>query len=291
MLVYVFPGQGSQKKGMGQGLFDTVPEYRSLEPQVDALLSYSLRQLCLEDPQGLLKDTRYTQPSLYIVNALHCYQALASGEQPAALAGHSFGEYNALLAAGCFDLLTGLRMVQKRGELMGRATGGGMAAVIGMEAQRIEAVLTEQQLGTLDVANYNSPSQIVISGPTTDIARAKTALEKAGARMVMPLQVSAAFHSRYMEPAALEYAEFLAQFRFEAPRLPVIANVTAQPYPTEGADAAIKSLLVKQLTQSVRWTQSVRYLLDQGATFKEVGPGNVLTKLIQQEMQAGARIS
>ena len=283
MLVYVFPGQGSQKKGMGQGLFDTVPEYAGLEPQVDQLLGYSMRQLCLEDAQGLLKDTRYTQPSLYIVNALHCFKEQASGEQPQALAGHSFGEYNALLTAGCFDLLTGLRMVQKRGELMGRASGGGMAAVIGLEATRIEAVLSEQQLGTLDVANYNSPAQIVISGPTPDIARAKAALEAAGARMVMPLQVSAAFHSRYMEPAAAEYAEFLAQFHFEAPRLPVIANVTAQPYPTENADAAIKSLLVQQLTQSVRWTQSVRYLLEQGATtFKEVGPGNVLTKLIQQ---------
>src|SRR5437868_2076523 len=156
MLVYVFPGQGSQKKGMGQGLFDTVPEYRGLEPQVDQLLGYSLRQLCLEDAQGSLKDTRHTQPALYIVNALTCYQALASGEQPQALAGHSFGEYNALLAAGCFDLLTGLRMVLKRGELMGRASGGGMAAVIGLEAARIEAVLAEQQIGTLDVANYNS---------------------------------------------------------------------------------------------------------------------------------------
>lgn len=283
MLVYVFPGQGSQKKGMGQGLFDTVPEYRSLEPQVDQLLGYSMRQLCLEDAQGTLKDTRYTQPALYIVNALHCYQALAAGEQPQALAGHSFGEYNALLAAGCFDLLTGLRMVQKRGELMGRASGGGMAAVIGLEAARIEAVLGEQQLDTLDVANYNSPAQIVISGPTDDIARAKVALEQAGARMVMPLQVSAAFHSRYMQPAAEEYASFLAQFEFQAPRLPVIANVTAQPYPHEGADAALKSLLVKQLTQSVRWTQSVRCLLEQGATaFKEMGPGNVLTRLIQQ---------
>jgi malonyl CoA-acyl carrier protein transacylase len=283
MLVYVFPGQGSQKKGMGQALFDTVPEYQSLESQVDQQLGYSMRQLCLEDAQGLLKDTRYTQPALYIVNALTCYQALASGETPQALAGHSFGEYNALLTAGCFDLLTGLRMVQKRGELMGRASGGGMAAVIGMEEKRIAEVLAAQGLTTLDVANYNSPVQIVISGPTADIPRAKVTLEAAGARMVMPLQVSAAFHSRYMQQAAQEYADFLAQFRFEAPRVPVIANVTAQPHPTADADAAIKSLLVQQLTHSVRWTQSVRYLLERGATtFKEMGPGNVLTKLIQQ---------
>jgi malonyl CoA-acyl carrier protein transacylase len=283
MLVYVFPGQGSQKKGMGQGLFDSIPQFQSIEAQVDQVLGYSMRQLCLEDAQGLLKDTRYTQPALYIVNALHYYQALASGEQPQFLAGHSFGEYNALLAAGCFDLLTGLRMVQKRGELMGRASGGGMAAVIGLEAKRIEDVLTEQALGTLDVANYNSPSQIVISGPTDDIQRAKAALEASGARMVMPLQVSAAFHSRYMQQASQEYAEFLAQFTFRAPQLPVIANVTAQPYPQADATAAIRSLLVRQLTESVRWTQSVRYLLEQGATtFKEMGPGNVLTRLIQQ---------
>ncbi len=283
MLVYVFPGQGSQKKGMGQGLFDEVPQFKDVESQVDEILGYSMRQLCLEDAQGLLKDTRYTQPALYIVNALHGYKALASGERPQFLAGHSFGEYNALLMAGCFDLLTGLRMVRKRGELMGRASGGGMAAVIGLDASRVEQVLVEQQLATLDVANYNSPSQTVISGPTADIERAKAAFEQAGARMVMPLQVSAAFHSRYMEQASQEYADFLAQFHFQAPQLPVIANVTAQPYPQEGADAAVKALLVRQLTQSVRWTQSVRYLLEQGAdTFKEMGPGNVLTRLIQQ---------
>ena len=283
MLVYVFPGQGSQKKGMGQGLFDEMQQFASIERHVDELLSYSVRQLCLEDAQGLLKDTRYTQPSLYIVNALHCYQALAAGEQPQFLAGHSLGEYNALLAAGCFDLLTGLRLVRKRGELMGQASGGGMAAVIGMEATRVTEVLAQQQLGTLDVANYNSPSQTVISGPAADIERAKAVFDAAGARMVIPLQVSAAFHSRYMEQAAREYGDFLAQFSFKAPQIPVIANVTAQPYPQHDADATIKSLLVRQITQSVRWTQSVRYLREQGAAaFKEIGPGNVLTRLIQQ---------
>ena len=283
MLVYVFPGQGSQKKGMGQGLFDEVPQYTSVEAQVDQLLSYSMRQLCLEDPHNQLKDTRYTQPSLYIANALHGYKELASGERPNFLAGHSLGEYNALLAAGCFDLLTGLRLVQKRGELMGQATGGGMAAVIGLDAERVAAVVKEQKLDSLDVANFNSPSQTVISGPAADIAPATAAFQQAGARMVIPLQVSAAFHSRYMAAAAQEYATFLAQFTFKAPQIPVISNVTAQPYPQQDADAAIKSLLVQQITSSVRWTQSVQYLRAQGATsFKELGPGNVLTKLIQQ---------
>jgi malonyl CoA-acyl carrier protein transacylase len=281
MKVFVFPGQGSQKKGMGEGLFDSVPEFHHVEPEVDKLLGYSLRKLCLEDADNKLKETQFTQPALYVVNALHYFKAISEGNKPDAVAGHSLGEYDALLAAGVYDLLTGLRLVQKRGELMSQAQGGGMAAVIGLTAEQIADVLKKNGVDTIDVANFNSPTQTVISGPVADIQRAKPMFEQA--RMFVPLQVSAAFHSRYMAEAARAFDAFLAGFTFTAPRIPVIANVTAEPYPAADPGTTVRSLLVRQITQSVQWTQSIRALLARGATdFQEMGPGNVLTKLIQQ---------
>jgi malonyl CoA-acyl carrier protein transacylase len=286
MIAFVFPGQGSQKKGMGQGLFDEVPEYAAVERDVDALVGYSMRKLCLEDPDNLLKQTQFTQPSLYVVNALHYYKAVSQGTRPAWLAGHSLGEYNALLAAGAFDFLTGLRLVKKRGELMAQAKNGGMGAVIGLGASGIEKVLRENGLTSIDVANYNSPTQTVVSGPVEDIKRAGPFFENGGAQMYIPLPVSAAFHSRYMADAAKEFADFLAPISFSAPKTPVVANVTAQPYPADNAAEAVKSLLVKQITSPVRWTDSIRFLVAQGVTqFSETGPGNVLTRLVQQIQQ------
>ena len=283
MLAFVFPGQGSQKRGMGQGLFDEVPEYAAVEKDVDAIVGYSMRQLCLEDPDNRLKETQFTQPSLYVVNALHFYKAVAQGSRPAYLAGHSLGEYNALLAAGVFDFLTGLKLVRKRGELMSQAKNGGMGAVIGLDAGTISKVIADNGLTSLDVANFNTPSQTVVSGPVDDVKRAAPAFEKAGAQLFVPLQVSAAFHSRYMADAAKAFGDFLAPMSFAAPRIPVIANATAQPYPTENASESVKSLLAKQITSSVRWTQSVKFLREQGVTqFTEMGPGNVLTRMVQQ---------
>ena len=286
MIAFVFPGQGSQKRGMGQGLFDEVREYRAVESEVDALLGYSMRKLCLEDPENRLKETQFTQPSLYVVNALHYYKAVSDGTRPSWLAGHSLGEYNALLAAGVFDFMTGLRLVRKRGELMAQARNGGMGAVIGMDSSAISRVLDTNGLSSIDVANFNSPSQTVVSGPIEDIKRAGPAFEKAGAQMYIPLQVSAAFHSRYMADAAAAFADFIAPMTFSAPRIPVVANATAQPYPASNASDAVKSLLVKQITHSVQWTQSIRFLINQGVTqFTEIGPGNVLTRMVQQIQQ------
>jgi malonyl CoA-acyl carrier protein transacylase len=289
MIAFVFPGQGSQKRGMGQGLFDQVREYLAVENEVDALLGYSMRTLCLEDPDNRLKETQFTQPSLYVVNALHYYKAVADGARPSWLAGHSLGEYDALLAAGVFDFMTGLRLVQKRGELMSQARNGGMGAVIGLDAAAISRVLTDNGLTSIDVANFNAPSQTVVSGPIEDIKRAGPFFEKAGAQMYIPLQVSAAFHSRYMADAAKAFADFLAPMSFSAPRIPVVANATAQLYPADNASESVKSLLVKQITHSVQWTQSIRFLISQGVTqFSETGPGNVLTRMVQQIQQQKA---
>lgn len=286
MLVFLFPGQGSQQLGMGGALFDEVREYAELESQVDALLGYSLRTLCLEDPDKQLVKTQFTQPALYVVNALHYYKALAGGMKPGAVAGHSLGEYNALLAAGAFDFLTGLRLVQKRGELMAHARNGSMTAIVGIDALKIASELHEQTLTSIDIANYNAPLQTVISGPVEDLARAASRLEAAGASMCAPLPVSAAFHSRYMESAAKEFDEFLRGFDFQLPQLKVIANVTGRPYPTGQPSAVIRHFLVKQMSASVKWTHSMRYLLDEDATdFEEIGPGATLTRLIGQIRQ------
>lgn len=287
MQAFLFPGQGSQKRGMGQGLFDEVEQFVAVESRIDTLLGYSLRELCLEDPQRRLNETQYTQPALFVVNALHALHALHAlrqGERPVACAGHSLGEYNALLVAGCFDLLTGVRLVQKRGELMARARNGGMAAVVGLVQERIQDVLRQEGLSGIDVANFNAPSQIVISGPNSEIQRAVAPMQAAGASAVVPLAVSAAFHSRYMAPAASAFAEFLAPFEFKAPGVPVIANVTGEPVEARGdASATIKSLLVRQISTSVQWVRTMRHLLSLGPLqFRELGPGNVLTRLASQ---------
>jgi malonyl CoA-acyl carrier protein transacylase len=290
MHVFVFPGQGSQRRGMGSDLFDNVPEFTSAEKEIDELLGYSVRKLCLEDQDSQLSQTQYTQPCLYVVNALHYYKGLAAGQRPEYLAGHSLGEYNALMAAGAFDFVTGVRLVRKRGELMAKAKNGAMAAVIGLSSEVVMRQIALHQLKALDVANYNSPTQVVISGLEDDIKRAGPIMEEAGAKLYVPLPVSAAFHSRNMAEAADEFDKFLGGFEFQNLKTPVVSNVTGQAYPSGATSALIRSLLVKQMVRPVLWMQSVRYLLSKGApTFSELGPGDVLTRLISQIRQPPAR--
>lgn len=283
MLAFIFPGQGSQKAGMGSGLFDTVKEFRAVEREVDDLLGYSIRKLCLENPENALRQTQFTQPALYVVNALHYYAARSSGQRADFLAGHSLGEFNALLAAEAFDFLTGLRLVQKRGELMSQVHNGGMAAVVGLAPLEVMRVLRDSELCDVDVANYNSPAQTIVSGPRNAVEAAKSAFEEAGASLYVGLPVSAAFHSRYMKDAAQHFGAFLEGFRFAPLKVPVIANTTGLPYPMGAADDAIRLALTRQVTQPVLWSQTVRYLLDRGVEqFVELGPGQVLANLVRQ---------
>jgi trans-AT polyketide synthase, acyltransferase and oxidoreductase domains len=283
LLAYVFPGQGSQKKGMGAELFDCFPKLTDLASEV---LGYSIKELCLENPDRNLNLTQFTQPALYVVNALSYLKLKEdAGILPNFLAGHSLGEYNALFAAGVFDFETGLELVRKRGELMAKMKDGGMAAIKGLSAEEIIRVIEQHGLEEIDLANYNSQNQIVVSGPRELIAKSGAPFEAAGASLYFPLNVSGAFHSRYMMPAREEFNLFLAPFSFFNPQIPVVSNVEASFYPGN----KVRALLADQLIKPVKWTNSIRFLVEQGTiTFKEVGPGDVLTKLIwriQQDLQ------
>ena len=273
MKTYLFPGQGSQHVGMGEHLFDAFPD---LATTADSILGYSIKELCLKDPGKQLTQTQFTQPALYVVNALACRQRMEdSGERPDFAAGHSLGEYNALECAGVIRFEEGLKLVKKRGELMSKAPKGAMAAIIGPTADRISEILADNGLEAIDIANYNSPTQAIISGLEADIQRAQAHFEKHQA-MFVPLNVSGAFHSRYMRAACDEFSEFLKTFQFSSPVIPVIANIDARPYQR---DRAVRNLS-DQLTHPVRWQDSICFLLEQGVIeFIETGPGEVLTKL------------
>ncbi|WP_051378781.1 ACP S-malonyltransferase [Derxia gummosa] len=276
MTTLLFPGQGSQFKGMGAELFDAYPDAVA---RADAILGWSLRELCLDDPRRQLNDTRYTQPALYAVSVLALRRHLDSGGPPPdRVAGHSLGEYAALHAAGVFDFETGLRLVKRRGELMSAVTGGAMCAVIGLARADIEALLAEHGID-LDLANHNSPRQLVLAGDAEGVGRFETLVKSGaapGARCVR-LRVSGAFHSRQMAPVATRFAPALAAEAFAPPRIPVIANCSALAY---GADD-IAANLARQLHAPVRWVESVEALLAAGETaFIEIGPGEVLTRLV-----------
>lgn len=277
MKTFMFPGQGSQARGMGGALFD---EFSQVTQKADAILGYSIKELCLEDPRGELNKTQFTQPALYVVNALSYMKKLEeSGQPPDFLAGHSLGEFNALLAARCFDFETGLALVSKRGELMSRVSGGAMAAITNATREEVESALQANDLGNIDLANYNTPMQIVISGPREDIARAQAVFQQ-GKMRYYPLNTSGAFHSRFMSEAMSEFRAYLQAIELGELQIPVISNVTARPYQS----GAIRENLSNQIASMVRWSETIQYLLGLGTgaapmQFEEVGPGDVLTKL------------
>ena len=273
MLAYVFPGQGSQKLGMGKEFFHEYPEYVE---KANAIIGYSIKDLCLRDPDNLLNQTQYTQPALYIVNSLEYLKKIKeTNRKPSYVAGHSLGEYNALFASGAFDFETGLRLVKKRGELMQQAQGGAMAAIVRADLNDIRAIL-DIHFPQLDVANLICPSQTVISGPVEVIEQAKEIFTHQLNCRYMKLNVSGAFHSRYMLQSSLKFADYIKDIKFREMEIPVISNYTARPYTFD----SIKENLIKQINHPVEWTESIRFIMGRGnVEVIQCGIGNVLTNL------------
>ena len=287
MLAFLFPGQGAQAPGMAADLYD-LPEARALLDEADAVLGFALTDLMFGDDAEALRPTEVTQPALY-AHSLAANAVLASrGVRPDLAAGHSLGEWSALAAVGAMSFADGLRAVRRRGELMAQAGDvrpGAMSAVLGLDAAALEAVCeaaSQSGEGEVVPANYNDPGQIVISGDAPAVERAGAAATEAGARRVVPLPVSGAFHSPLMTFARDGLKETLEALEIRVPSCPVVLNVTAEP--TTDPDE-IRLRLLDQLTAPVRWAQSLKRMKSEGAErFVEVGTGKVLSGLARRTL-------
>jgi [acyl-carrier-protein] S-malonyltransferase len=287
MLAYLFPGQGSQYVGMGSELAQASPAARAVFDEADITLGFQLSRLCFEGPAELLDDTYNTQPALFAVSAA-ALRALEEHHQkrPDLVAGHSLGEFAALLASGAISLADGLRLVRERGRLMkeaGERNPGGMAAILGLERETVQDLCQEASSQTgqrVGAANYNCPGQTVISGEQQALPRAIQLARDRGARKVVRLPISIGAHSQLMAEAAAEFERSLAEIEFSEPGIPVVANATGRPMSTVDS---IREALGKQLTSPVYWEDSLRWMIEQGVTeFVEVGPGDVLTGLVKR---------
>lgn len=284
-IAVVFPGQGSQYPGMGKELAEKYTVAKQVFTEADAIKPLS--GLCFEGPEEELRKTVNTQPALLTAN-MACFQVLRSrGIQPDFLAGHSLGEYCALVAAGVLDFTDALKLVIVRSRLMEEAVPqgvGGMAAILGLPPETVADICREVAVSSwVEPANYNCPGQVVIAGYREGVAQAMELAKNRGARRVIPLNVSGPFHSRLMEPAGIALAQELEKVSFQPPELPVVANVTAT---IEDNPEAIAANLAQQVQNPVRWEESVMFLYEQGVrTFIEVGPGKVLTGLIKKTVK------
>ena len=281
-IAHVFPGQGSQSVGMGHKLYQSSPKAKEVFQEADEALQFSLSRLCFEGPEDELRQTINAQPAIMTVS-IACLRAASEVNHtvsPSFVAGHSLGEYTALVAANVLGFADAIRLVRERGRLMqkaGEIKPGGMAAVIGLD----EAVLREicRESGA-EIANFNCSGQIVISGSKEALARAMELAKARDARRVIPLQVSGAFHSTLMQPTIEGLSQAIAQINFRTPEVPIVVNSTAQPVTTaEG----VKEELLRQLCHCVQWQPSVEYMVEEGvSTFIEIGPGQVLSGLIKR---------
>ena len=282
-VAHIFPGQGSQSTGMGLDLYNSYASAREVFDEADASLGFPLSRLCFEGPDEELTKTHNVQPAI-LVTSIACLQALeeaaiANFPSPAFVAGHSLGEYTALVAAGVLGLAEAVLLVRERGRLMyeaGLKKPGSMLAVIGLDEETVKNISLHS--GT-EISNINCPGQIVISGAAQALAEADKLARTKGARAI-PLRVSGAFHSALMEPIIAEFSKIVSSFEFHPPAVPIIANVTARPLTDFDST---KEELVKQLRNCIQWQGSVEYMMHSGVTtFYEIGPGRVLSGLIRR---------
>jgi [acyl-carrier-protein] S-malonyltransferase len=283
-LAFLFPGQGSQAIGMGKELAAKHPIARQTFEEADEILGYKLSQLCFEGPEDQLRLTEITQPAILTASVAAWRVLNEKGLKPSFLAGHSLGEYSAHVAAGTLGFAAALRAVRHRGKYMQEAVPvgvGTMAAILGMEFAKVSAVCSDAAQGKVcEPANINSPEQIVISGHTAAVERATELADKRGAKRAKLLPVSAPFHCSLMKPAQDRLATDLCSITFTRPTAPVVCNADAALL--EDADRS-RDALIRQVTGSVKWEQSMRVLIAQGVrTFVEVGPGKVLCGLMRQ---------
>ena len=281
MNAYIFPGQGAQFSGMGLDLYENSPTAQQLFEKANNILGFSITDIMFEGSAEDLKQTKVTQPAIFLHSVILA-KTLGKTFKPDMVAGHSLGEFSALVAAGALTFEDGLNLVSQRAQAMQKACEikpSTMAAVLGLEDDVVEKICEDTE-GVVVAANYNCPGQLVISGEVEAINRACEAMKEAGARRALVLPVGGAFHSPMMEPAREELAAAIENTTFSKPNCPIYQNVTASAITDEDE---IKANLISQLTAPVRWTQSVQQMIEDGAKhFTEVGPGKVLQGLVRK---------
>lgn len=287
-IAFVFPGQGSQEVGMGAALAESSAAARAVFEKADDILGIALSRLCFEGPEAELNDTYNTQPAIFVTSiaALEAMREAGYQVKPSYTAGHSLGEYSAYVAAGVLDFEAALRLVRERGRLMkkaGELNPGGMAAILKLDDDKVATIcrqVTSEGYGNLQVANYNSPGQLVISGDDKAVDKGIELALAAKARRAVKLPVSIAAHSELMRVVADSFREVVDQTPLNLPETPIVANITAQPLESL---QAIQEEMEGQLTSSVRWSETVRWMIDHGVdTFVEIGPRDVLKGLIRR---------
>lgn len=278
-IAFLFPGQGAQSVGMGKELYDNFSAAKNVFDKADEVLGKSITTLCFEGPEESLKQTVNTQPCI-VTTSIAALEALKSelNINPDYTAGHSLGEYCAMYTAGVMSLETALKAIQKRADLMGQTKGGAMAAILNAPEGSVEEALKEaSSVGYVDVANYNSPVQVVITGDEGAVKKAGEILMEKGARRVVPLAVSGAFHSKFMENAGKGFEGFVSDLELNNALVPVVTNVDANAT-TDSSDFRAK--MPKQIYSSVHWTQTIQKMVADGVEiFVEIGPGKVLAGL------------